>query len=74
MTKPTDGKIEYTQLRDLNGDFLIVGLTQVVSEPNKQYEEQIKAQLTRTNAQQDFTGLIKILRNETDIQYYVVTQ
>ena len=74
MAKPTDGKVEYTQLRDLNGDFLIVGLTQVVSEPNKQYEEQIKAQLTRTNAQQDFTGLIKILRNETDIQYYVVTQ
>ena len=74
MSKPTDGKVEYTQLRDLNGDFLIVGLTQVVSKPNKQYEEQIKAQLTRTNAQQDFTGLIKILRNETDIQYYVVTQ
>ena len=74
MAKPADGKVVYTQVRDLNGDFLVVALTQVVSKPNKQYEEQIKAQLTRANAQQDFTGLIKVLRNETDIQYYVVTQ
>lgn len=74
MAKPADGKAVYTQVRDLNGDFLVVALTQVVSKPNKQYEEQIKAQLTRANAQQDFTGLIKVLRNETDIQYYVVTQ
>ncbi|EEX92835.1 peptidyl-prolyl cis-trans isomerase D [Vibrio orientalis CIP 102891 = ATCC 33934] len=74
MVKPEEGKVEFAQAKDLNGDIVVVELTDVSSMFNTMYNEQIAQQMTQANAQQDLSGLISILRKTIDIEYYVVTQ
>ncbi|GLT19765.1 peptidylprolyl isomerase [Vibrio zhanjiangensis] len=74
MRKPEDGKPEFGQAKDFNGDIIVVELTGVKSEVNEQYNQQIGTQLVQVNAQQDLSGLISILRKTTDIKYYAVSQ
>ncbi|WP_019277883.1 peptidylprolyl isomerase [Vibrio coralliilyticus] len=74
MKKPSSGQVEFAQAKDFNGDIVVVELTNVKSDVNAQYNEQIGTQLTQMNAQQDLSGLINILRKTIDIEYYVVTQ
>lgn len=74
MAKPVDGEKEFAQAKDLNGDVVVVELVNVASKFDPQYNQQIGAQLTQVNAQQDLSGLISILRKTIDIEYYIVTQ
>ncbi|USD33351.1 MULTISPECIES: peptidylprolyl isomerase [Vibrio] len=74
MKKPSSGQVEFAQAKDFNGDIVVVELTNVKSDVNAQYNEQIGTQLTQMNAQQDLSGLINILRKTIDIEYYAVTQ
>lgn len=74
MAKPADGEKEFAQAKDLNGDVVVVELVNVASKFDPQYNQQIGAQLTQVNAQQDLSGLISILRKTIDIEYYIVTQ
>jgi peptidyl-prolyl cis-trans isomerase D len=74
MKKPSSGQVEFAQAKDFNGDIVVVELTNVKSDVNAQFNEQIGTQLTQMNAQQDLSGLINILRKTIDIEYYVVTQ
>lgn len=74
MAKPVEGGNEFAQAKDLNGDIVVVELVNVASEFDPQYNQQIGAQLTQVNSQQDLSGLISILRKTIDIEYYVVTQ
>ena len=74
MKKPAQGQAEFGQAKDFNGDIIVVELTEVKSDVDEQYNQQIGTQLTQTNAQQDLSGLISILRKTIDIKYYAVTQ
>ena len=74
MKKPEQGQAEFGQAKDFNGDIIVVELTEVKSDVDEQYSQQIGTQLTQMNAQQDLSGLISILRKTTDIKYYAVTQ
>ncbi|WP_260258910.1 peptidylprolyl isomerase [Vibrio intestinalis] len=74
MPKPVDGKVQYAQSKSLNGDIVIVKLEQVSDMFMTQYNDQIASQLMQMNAQQNLSGLISILRQTIDIEYYVVTQ
>lgn len=74
MPKPVDGKVEFAQAKELNGDIAVVKLANVADDFDAQYNEQIGSQLTQMNAQYDLTGLISILRKTTDIEYFVVGQ
>ena len=71
--KPEQGQAEFGQAKDFNGDIIVVELTEVKSDVDEQYSQQIGTQLTQMNAQQDLSGLISILRKTTDIKYYAVT-
>ncbi|UPQ88776.1 peptidylprolyl isomerase [Vibrio sinaloensis] len=72
MAKPTQEQPQYAQAKDLNGDIVIVELVNVASEFDPQYNQQIGAQITQVNAQQDLSGLVSILRETIDIEYYIV--
>jgi peptidyl-prolyl cis-trans isomerase D len=72
MAKPTQEQPQYAQAKDLNGDIVIVELVNVSSEFDPQYNQQIGAQITQVNAQQDLSGLVSILRKTIDIEYHIV--
>ncbi|MEF1290889.1 peptidylprolyl isomerase, partial [Vibrio sp. M260118] len=74
MVKPAEGQVEYAQAKDLSGDIVVVELSSVSAVFNTMYNEQIAQQMTQSNAQQDLSGLISILRKTIDIEYFVVTQ
>lgn len=74
MPKPSEGKVEYAQAKELNGNIAVVKLSNVSDEFDAQYNAQISNQLTQMNAQLDLTGLISVLRKTTDIEYFVVSQ
>ncbi|KJY85228.1 peptidylprolyl isomerase [Vibrio galatheae] len=71
MVKPAQGEAAFAQAKDLNGDVVVVELTNVASEFDPQYNQQIGSQLSQVNAQQDLSGLVSILRKTIDIEYYV---
>ncbi|MEL7293588.1 MAG: peptidylprolyl isomerase [Pseudomonadota bacterium] len=72
MAKPAQDEPQYAQAKNLNGDIVIVELVNVSSEFDPQYNQQIGSQITQVNAQQDLSGLVSILRNTMDIEYYIV--
>ncbi|KGY11948.1 peptidylprolyl isomerase [Vibrio tubiashii] len=74
MVKPAEGQVEYAQAKDLSGDIVVVELSSVSAVFNTMYNDQIAQQMTQSNAQQDLSGLISILRKTIDIEYFVVTQ
>ncbi|USD64472.1 peptidylprolyl isomerase [Vibrio sp. SCSIO 43136] len=72
MVKPAEGQPEFAKTQDMQGNIVIVELTGVKAEIEPAYNEQIGAQLVRTTAQQDLEATLTTLRNEADIEYYVV--
>ncbi|WP_059120475.1 peptidylprolyl isomerase [Vibrio sp. MEBiC08052] len=74
MQKPQDGQPVYGQTKDRQGNIVLVELAKVESTPDKQLTQQLAVQMQRLNRQQDLTGLLNILREQTDIEYYLATQ
>ncbi|WNJ95504.1 peptidylprolyl isomerase [Vibrio ruber] len=74
MQKPQNGQPVYGQTKDRQGNIVLVELTKVESTPDKQLTQQLAVQMQRLNRQQDLTGLLNILREQTDIEYYLATQ
>ncbi|MFW7522982.1 peptidylprolyl isomerase [Vibrio ostreicida] len=71
MKKPEENQVEFAQAKDLNGDIVVVELTNVKSENDAQYHSQIGEQLVQVNSQQNLSGLLSILRKDTEIQYFI---
>ncbi len=74
MAKPVEGEVKFAQAKDQAGDIVVVELSSVKSEADTTYNQQIGAQLARANSQQDLSSVVQILRQNTDIEYYVVSQ
>ncbi len=74
MPKPKQGDVVYGQAKDLDGNIVIVELSKVEAKIEPQFQNQIGAQLTRMGVQQDQQGVISVLRQNTDIEYYAVSQ
>ncbi|GAA5646695.1 peptidylprolyl isomerase [Vibrio proteolyticus] len=74
MAKPQDGKPVYAQAKEMNGDIAVVQLEKVEADIDPQYNQQIGTQLTQLNSQKDLSGVLSILRANTDIEYYSVSQ
>ncbi len=72
MAKPQQGEPVYAQAKEMNGDIVIVALDKVIADIEPQYVAQIGNQIVQMNAQQDLSGLLNIIRNNTDIDYFVV--
>ncbi|MCK6261998.1 peptidylprolyl isomerase [Vibrio sp. ZSDE26] len=74
MAKPVDGNAVYGQAKDFEGNIVIVALDKVEVNIDNQFVSQVDAQLTQLNNQQDLSGILSILRANTDIDYYIVSQ
>ncbi|UGA55627.1 peptidylprolyl isomerase [Vibrio sp. VB16] len=72
LTKPEDGNKTYAQTTDLERNIVIVELSQVNVNQDDSFNTQIAAQLVRTGSQQDLAAVVSTLREEADIEYYVV--
>lgn len=73
MAKPTEEQATYTQTTDLQGNIIVVELDKVMTSDNADFTTQITAQLARSNSQQDIDAVVKTLRVDADIEYYVVS-
>ncbi|MGF1720382.1 peptidylprolyl isomerase [Vibrio kyushuensis] len=74
MAKPTEGQSVYGQAKDFEGNIVIVALDKVEVNVDTQFVSQVDAQLTQLNNQQDLSGILSILRANTEIDYYIVNQ
>ncbi|MEI8671294.1 peptidylprolyl isomerase [Vibrio sp. SA48] len=74
LPKPVTDSVIYGQAKVANGDVVIIQLDKVESKVTPEYNDQIGAQLERMGSQQDLAGMLSILRKNTDIEYYVVSQ
>lgn len=74
MPKPQEGETSYAQTQDADGNTVVVALSGVEAKIDDSLNERIGSQLVQMNAQQDLTGLINILRKNTDIEYYALGQ
>ncbi len=74
IKKPAEGQVTYGRTQDASGNVVVVELNKIVAESNEPLNRQLRAQLERLNKQKDLTGLLSILRTNTDIQYYISAQ
>ncbi len=74
MPKPSDDTKHYAQTQDADGNVVIVELDNVEANVDSEMNEHIGQQMVQMSAQQDLNGLLNILRNNTDIEYYAVGQ
>jgi len=74
MPKPEQDKVVYGQAKDSAGNIVVVELSNVEAKVEPQYQNQIGAQLSRMGVQQDLQGVISVLRQNSDIEYYAVSQ
>ncbi|MFB9133719.1 peptidylprolyl isomerase [Vibrio olivae] len=74
MPKPSDDTKHYAQTQDADGNVVIVELDNVEANVDSEMNERIGQQMVQMSAQQDLNGLLNILRNNTDIEYYAVGQ
>ncbi|MDW6003653.1 peptidylprolyl isomerase [Vibrio mangrovi] len=74
MKKPQDSQAVYGQTKDSQGNVVLVELAKIESTTDDQLAEQLGVQMQRLNRQQDLAGLLNILREQTDIEYYLATQ
>lgn len=74
MPKPEQGAVTYAQATDFEGNVVVVELDKVEAKVDEQYQEQIGTQLSRIGTQQDLSGVISVLRNNTDIEYFLASQ
>jgi peptidyl-prolyl cis-trans isomerase D len=73
MAKPVDGKPVYAQSKDLEGNVVVIELDAVKSELDSALEGQVAMQMQRSSSQQDLSSVIAVLRANTDIEYFVVS-
>ncbi len=74
MPKPAADQVVYGQAKDLDGNIVLIELSKVEAKIEPQYQNQIGAQLSRIAVQQDIAGVLSVLRANTDIEYYAVSQ
>ncbi|TKF23843.1 peptidylprolyl isomerase [Vibrio genomosp. F6] len=74
FAKPEADKVTFGQSKDAEGNIIVVELSNVAANINPAYSEQIGAQLERSNTQQDLNAVLSVLRKNTSIEYYVVSQ
>ncbi|MFA0570020.1 peptidylprolyl isomerase [Vibrio gallaecicus] len=74
LAKPIDGQAVFGQSKDLEGNIVVVELSNVTAEINPVYSTQIGAQLERVGNQQDLSNVLSVLRSNADVEYYVVSQ
>ncbi|XNO33224.1 peptidylprolyl isomerase [Vibrio alginolyticus] len=73
MAKPVDGKPVYGQSKDLEGNIIIIELDAVNAELDSELEDQVAMQMQRASSQQDLSSVLTVLRANTDIEYFVVS-
>ncbi|MFN1549864.1 peptidylprolyl isomerase [Vibrio natriegens] len=73
MTKPVEGKPVYAQSKDLEGNVVVIELDAVNSELDSALEDQVAMQMERSSSQQDLSSVLAVLRANTDIEYFVVS-
>lgn len=73
MAKPEGDKPVYGQSKDREGNVVVVELDAVNAELDSALEEQVAIQMQRASSQQDLTSVIAVLRANTDIEYFVVS-
>ncbi|ELC9556482.1 peptidylprolyl isomerase [Vibrio alginolyticus] len=73
MAKPVDGKPVYGQSKDLEGNIIIIELDAVNAELDSELEDQVAMQMQRASSQQDLSSVLAVLRANTDIEYFVVS-
>ncbi len=73
MAKPAEGKPVYSQSKDLEGNVVVIELDAVISELDSSLEEQVAMQMARSSSQQDLSSVLAVLRANTDIEYFVVS-
>ncbi|MCV5961684.1 hypothetical protein OFO30_40495, partial [Escherichia coli] len=71
--KPVDGKPVYGQSKDLEGNIIIIELDAVNAELDSELEDQVAMQMQRASSQQDLSSVLAVLRANTDIEYFVVS-
>jgi peptidyl-prolyl cis-trans isomerase D len=74
MPKPQTDQVVYAQAKDLDGNIVLIGLSKIEAKIEPQYQNQIGAQLSRIAVQQDIAGVLSVLRANTDIEYFAVSQ
>lgn len=74
MPKPEQDQTVYTQGKDQNGNVVVVALDKVESQVDSQYHDQISAQLARLGTQQDLNVVLGVLRQNTKVEYFSVSQ
>ncbi|MEI8655822.1 MULTISPECIES: peptidylprolyl isomerase [Vibrio] len=74
MPKPQTDQVVYAQAKDLDGNIVLIELSKVEAKIEPQYQNQIGAQLSRIAVQQDIAGVLSVLRANTDIEYFAVSQ
>ena len=74
MPKPQADQVVYAQAKDLDGNIVLIELSKVEAKIEPQYQNQIGAQLSRIAVQQDIAGVLSVLRANTDIEYFAVSQ
>jgi peptidyl-prolyl cis-trans isomerase D len=73
MAKPAEGQPGFTQTKDFQGNIVIVELSKVTANIDTSFNTQIAAQLVRAGTQQDLDAVLAVLREQADIEYYVVS-
>ncbi|MGR5212026.1 peptidylprolyl isomerase [Vibrio rotiferianus] len=73
MAKPTEGKPVFGQSKDFAGNIVIIELDAVKAELDSALEQQVAMQMLRSSAQQDLSSVVSVLRANTDIEYFVVS-
>jgi peptidyl-prolyl cis-trans isomerase D len=74
MRKPEGEHAVYGQTTNRNGDIVLVELIKTESKIDKQLTQRLAVQMDRLSRQQDISGLLGILREKTDIAYYLASQ
>jgi peptidyl-prolyl cis-trans isomerase D len=73
MPKPAEGSFSYQQTSDIDGNLTIIELSKVAVKPDASYDTQIGTQLVRNSSQQDLNAVINTLRQDAEIEYYVLS-
>ncbi|MDF4952000.1 peptidylprolyl isomerase, partial [Vibrio parahaemolyticus] len=63
----------YGQSKDLEGNIIIIELDAVNAELDSELEDQVAMQMQRASSQQDLSSVLAVLRANTDIEYFVVS-
>jgi peptidyl-prolyl cis-trans isomerase D len=74
MAKPQAEQSTFAQSKDMEGNVVVIELTKVAANFDPAYNEQISAQMERVSTQQDLTAVLTVLRDNADIEYFVVEQ